>query len=241
MPILELKNIIKKYRMGDSIVTAVDNVTLNLEQGEFAAILGTSGCGKTTLMNISAGLERPTKGDVVFRNIVLSKLKEKKMVIFRRRYMGFIFQSYNLLPALTALENVSLPLLFDGIGKKERIKRAMQMLDMMGLADRAKHKPSELSGGQQQRVSIARALITQPQIVFADEPTGNLDSKTAGEILNQLRNIAKKENRTLVMVTHDQNVAGFADTKIQMSDGKLGPTSGTFCLADLCASVNPPP
>jgi len=221
MPILELKNIIKKYRMGDSVVTAVDNVSLNLEPGEFAAILGTSGCGKTTLMNISAGLERPTKGDVVFRNIVLSKLKEKKMVIFRRRYMGFIFQSYNLLPALTALENVSLPLLFDGIGKKERIKRAMQMLDMMGLADRSRHKPSELSGGQQQRVSIARALITQPQIVFADEPTGNLDSKTAGEILNQLRNIAKKENRTLVMVTHDQNVAGFADTKIQMSDGRL--------------------
>jgi len=221
MPILELKNIIKKYRMGDSVVTAVDNVSLNLEPGEFAAILGTSGCGKTTLMNISAGLERPTKGDVVFRNIVLSKLKEKKMVIFRRRYMGFIFQSYNLLPALTALENVSLPLLFDGIGKKERIKRAMQMLDMMGLADRSRHKPNELSGGQQQRVSIARALITQPQIVFADEPTGNLDSKTAGEILNQLRNIAKKENRTLVMVTHDQNVAGFADTKIQMSDGRL--------------------
>ena len=221
MPILELKNIIKKYRMGDSIVTAVDNVTLNFEQGEFAAILGTSGCGKTTLMNISAGLERPTKGDVVFRNIVLSKLKEKKMVIFRRRYMGFIFQSYNLLPSLTALENVSLPLLFDGIGKRERIKRAMQMLDMMGLADRSKHKPSELSGGQQQRVSIARALITHPQIVFADEPTGNLDSKTAGEILNQLRNIAKKENRTLIMVTHDQNVAGFADTKIQMSDGRL--------------------
>jgi len=221
MPILELKNIIKKYRMGDSIVTAVDNVTLNFEQGEFAAILGTSGCGKTTLMNISAGLERPTKGDVVFRNIVLSKLKEKKMVIFRRRYMGFIFQSYNLLPSLTALENVSLPLLFDGIGKRERIKRAMQMLDMMGLADRSKHKPSELSGGQQQRVSIARALITHPQIVFADEPTGNLDSKTAVEILNQLRNIAKKENRTLIMVTHDQNVAGFADTKIQMSDGRL--------------------
>ncbi len=221
MPILELRNIIKKYRMGDSVVTAVDNVTLDLEQGEFAAILGTSGCGKTTLMNISAGLERPTKGDVIFRNVVLSKLKEKKMVIFRRRYMGFIFQSYNLLPALTALENVSLPLLFDGIGKRERVRRAMQMLDMMGLADRSRHKPMELSGGQQQRVSIARALVTQPQIVFADEPTGNLDSRTAGEILNQLKNIAKKENRTLVMVTHDQNVAGFADTKILMSDGRL--------------------
>lgn len=221
MPILELRNIIKKYRMGDSVVTAVDNVTLDLEQGEFAAILGTSGCGKTTLMNISAGLERPTKGDVIFRNVVLSKLKEKKMVIFRRRYMGFIFQSYNLLPALTALENVSLPLLFDGVSKRERVRRAMQMLDMMGLADRSRHKPMELSGGQQQRVSIARALVTQPQIVFADEPTGNLDSRTAGEILNQLKNIAKKENRTLVMVTHDQNVAGFADTKILMSDGRL--------------------
>jgi putative ABC transport system ATP-binding protein len=221
MSILELRNIIKKYRMGDQIVTAVDNVTLNVSEGEFIAILGTSGCGKTTLMNISAGLERPTKGDVVFRSIVLSKLKEKKMVIFRRRYMGFVFQSYNLLPALTALENVAMPLLFDGVGKRERNTRAMRMLEMMGLADRYRHKPSELSGGQQQRVSIARALITKPHIVFADEPTGNLDSRTASEILNQLKDISKKENRTLIMVTHDQNVAGYADNQIRMSDGKL--------------------
>lgn len=221
MSILELRNIIKKYRMGDQIVTAVDNVTLNISEGEFIAILGTSGCGKTTLMNISAGLERPTKGDVVFRSIVLSKLKEKKMVIFRRRYMGFVFQSYNLLPALTALENVAMPLLFDGIGKRERNLKAMRMLEMMGLADRYKHKPSELSGGQQQRVSIARALITSPHIVFADEPTGNLDSRTAGEILNLLKDMSKKDNRTLIMVTHDQNVAQHADTQIRMSDGKL--------------------
>jgi len=221
MALLELRNIIKKYRMGDQIVTAVDNVTLNIEEGSFTAILGTSGCGKTTLMNISAGLERPTKGDVIFRGVFLSKLKEKKMVIFRRRYMGFVFQSYNLLPALTALENVALPLVLDGVGNRERNTRAMQMLELLGLSDRHKHKPSELSGGQQQRVSIARALITKPHILFADEPTGNLDSRTAADILNQLKNISKKENRTLIMVTHDQNVAGFADAHIHMSDGRL--------------------
>jgi len=221
MPLLELRNIIKKYRMGDQVVTAVDNVTLNIEEGSFTAVLGTSGCGKTTLMNIAAGLERPTKGDVIFREVYLSKLKEKRMVIFRRRYMGFIFQSYNLLPALTALENVALPLLFDGVDKKERNKRAIQMLEIMGLSDRRKHKPSELSGGQQQRVSIARALITKPHIIFADEPTGNLDSRTANEILTILKNISKNENKTFVMVTHDQNVAAYADSSILMSDGKF--------------------
>lgn len=207
--------------MGDQVVTAVDNVTLNIEEGSFTAVLGTSGCGKTTLMNIAAGLERPTKGDVIFREVYLSKLKEKRMVIFRRRYMGFIFQSYNLLPALTALENVALPLLFDGVDKKERNKRAIQMLEIMGLSDRRKHKPSELSGGQQQRVSIARALITKPHIIFADEPTGNLDSRTANEILTILKNISKNENKTFVMVTHDQNVAAYADSSILMSDGKF--------------------
>jgi len=221
MAILSLHNIVKKYRMGDSIVTAVDHVSISIEEGEFVAIVGTSGCGKTTLMNLSAGLERPTKGEVNFRNIVLSKLREKEMVLFRSRYMGFVFQSYNLLPSLTALENIALPLMFAGVSKKERNSRAMQMLEMMGLSQRWKHKPMEMSGGQQQRVSIARALITHPQLIFADEPTGNLDSRTAREILEKLKVAARNNGQTLVLVTHDREVASFADRLICMSDGKL--------------------
>lgn len=221
MPILDLRHIVKKYRMGDSVITAVDDVSLSVDEGEFIAIVGTSGCGKTTLMNLSAGLERPTKGEVIFRNVVLSKLKEKNMVIFRRRYMGFVFQAYNLLPALTALENVALPLMFDGISRRERNSRAMAMLEMVGLKERFKHKPMEMSGGQQQRVSIARALIGRPQIIFADEPTGNLDTGTTREILNQLKEAAKRERQTLVMVTHDRHVAGSAEKIVYMSDGKF--------------------
>lgn len=221
MSLLELQSITKKYRLGDNIITALDNVSLTIGEGEFLAVVGTSGCGKTTLMNVSAGLERPTKGNVIFRKTILSNLKEKQMVLFRRRYMGFVFQSYNLLPTLTALENVALPLMFDGFGKREREMNAFHMLDMLGLKDRYKHKPNELSGGQQQRVSIARALVTKPHIIFADEPTGNLDSTTTKDILNQLKEIIRKNNQTLIMVTHDQNIAGFADKLIFMSDGKI--------------------
>lgn len=221
MPLLEIVKVVKKYRVGKEVVTALNGVDLQVESGEFIAILGTSGCGKTTLLNIAAGLERPTKGDVVFRGVVISKLKEKKMVPYRRMQMGFIFQSYNLLPALTAQENVALPLIFDGVPSKERTHRAVQMLASVGLKDRRKHKPAEMSGGQQQRVSIARALIHQPRILFADEPTGNLDTRTTMEIMKQLRNTIKENGQTLVMVTHDQDVAKFADRIIQMVDGQI--------------------
>ncbi len=221
MAILTLREIVKKYRMGDSIVTAVNQVSLTVEEGAFVAVAGTSGCGKTTLLNIAAGLERPTKGEVRFRGVVLNKLKEKEMVLFRRRFMGFVFQGYNLLPALTALENVALPLVFAGVARKERQARAMRMLELVGLADRYRHKPMEMSGGQQQRVSIARALVSRPRIIFADEPTGNLDTRTSLEILAHLKEAAKKEGQTLVLVTHDSNVAGAADQIIRMSDGRV--------------------
>ncbi len=221
MAILELKNIVKKYRIGNEIITALDGVDLAVEAGEFIVILGTSGCGKTTLLNIAAGLEKPTRGEVVFRGVTISKLKEKKTVMFRRKQMGFIFQSYNLLPALTAQENVALPLVFDGVKPRERVLRSVKMLKQVGLMERREHKPSQMSGGQQQRVSIARALINNPRIIFADEPTGNLDTRTTLDIMGQLQRAVKENGQTLVMVTHDQEVAEFADRIIYMVDGRI--------------------
>jgi len=221
MAMLALRGVVKKYRMGDTIITALDHLSITVGEGEFVAVVGTSGCGKTTLLNIAAGLERPTKGEVLFRHIVLNKLREKEMVLFRRRFMSFVFQGYNLLPPLTALENVALPLVFAGVGRKERDYRAMRMLELVGLKNRYKHKPAEMSGGQQQRVSIARALVSRPQVIFADEPTGNLDTQTSMEILTHLREAVKSDGQTLVLVTHDNQVAGLADRIIRMSDGKM--------------------
>jgi len=221
MPILELRKVLKKYRVGKETVTALDVVDLCLDVGEFVAILGTSGCGKTTLLNVAAGLERPSRGEVLFRGITLNKLKEKDKISFRRKQMGFIFQSYNLLPALTALENVALPLLFDGVAVRERQKRAREMLKRVGLGDRAQHKPGELSGGQQQRVCIARALINKPRILFADEPTGNLDTRTTREIMAELQREVQESGQTLLLVTHDREVARFAGRVIEMEDGHI--------------------
>jgi putative ABC transport system ATP-binding protein len=221
LPILELRNVVKKYRVGKETVTALDDVSLVVEPGDFIAILGTSGCGKTTLLNLAAGLEKPTRGDVLFRGVKLNKLKEKQKVAFRRKQMGFIFQSYNLLPTLTALENVALPLLFDGVSPRQRTVMAMDVLTRMGLKDRRSHKPSEMSGGQQQRVSIARALVHKPRIIFADELTGNLDSRTTHDIMCSLQTAIRENGQTLMMVTHDRDVARFADRIIHMVDGKI--------------------
>jgi putative ABC transport system ATP-binding protein len=221
LPILQLQKVVKKYRVGKETVTALDGVDLTIMPGEFVAILGTSGCGKTTLLNLAAGLEKPTRGEVVFRGVVLNKLKERQKVVFRRKQMGFIFQAYNLLPTLSALENVALPLLFDGIPHKQRTARAMEVLTLMGLKDRRKHKPAEMSGGQQQRVSIARALVHQPRIIFADELTGNLDSRTTHEIMCSLQEAVKSHGQTLITVTHDGDVAKFADRIVHMMDGKI--------------------
>ncbi len=218
---IEIKNLTKKYRLGQEIITALDNVNLSIAQGEFLCILGTSGSGKTTLLHIMAGLEKPVRGEVLVRGVSLTKMKEKDMAYFRRKHMGFIFQSYNLIPTLTAVENVSLPLIFDGVEKREREKRARDLLIQLGLKERLKNKPTEMSGGQQQRVSIARALVNNPKIIFADEPTGNLDSKTTKEIMDILYERVKASGVTLIMVTHDLELAHYADRVIHMVDGQI--------------------
>jgi putative ABC transport system ATP-binding protein len=220
-PIIKIKDLTKKYKVGEEIITALNEVNLEIAQGEFICILGTSGSGKTTLLNVTAGLEKPTRGNVVIQGVSLPKVKEKEMSIFRRKHMGFIFQSYNLIPSLTAMENASLPLIFGGVGVKERNKRAKDLLNELGLGKRLANKPTQMSGGQQQRVSIARALINNPKIIFADEPTGNLDTKTTKEIMDLLIRLVKERNRTLIMVTHDLELAQYADRAVYMVDGEI--------------------
>jgi len=219
--LIEIKGLTKKYRLGQEVITALDNVDLTIEEGEFLCILGTSGSGKSTLLHVIAGLELATKGEVLLKGVSITKMKERKMATFRRKHMGFIFQSYNLLSSLTAIENVALPLVFDRVNKKERLKRSREMLIQMGLKDRLRNKPTEMSGGQQQRVSIARALINNPKIIFADEPTGNLDSKTTQEIMEILSEKVRNSGVTMIMVTHDLNLAEYADRVIKMIDGRI--------------------
>ncbi len=218
---IEVKSLIKKYRLGKEIITAIDNLDISIEPGEFMCILGPSGSGKTTLLHIMAGLETPTKGDILIKDISLRKVKERDRASFRRKYLGFIFQSYNLISSMTALENVALPLVFSGVKKEERERKAREMLVQMGLKDRLKNKPTEMSGGQQQRVSIARALISSPRVIFADEPTGNLDSKTSHDIMSILTRKVKESNVTLIMVTHDNDIADYANRVIRMVDGRI--------------------
>ena len=219
--LIEARNVTKKYKVGSEIITALDDVTLSIEQGEFVAILGTSGCGKSTLLNMLSGLERPTKGDVIVNGVRINKVNEKNMSKFRSKEMGFIFQQYNLIGSLTALENVMLPLTIQGVGKKARVERSKAILERLGLGSRLNNKPSQMSGGQQQRVSIARSLVSEPKIIFADEPTGNLDSRTTIEILEFLQSIVREQNKTLIMVSHDAEVAMYADRIVHMLDGRI--------------------
>lgn len=219
--LIKTKNLSKYYVVGDETIKALDDVNLEIERGQIVAILGTSGSGKSTLLNMLAGLERPTKGEVQIGRFKIEQLNEEQLTKFRQRYTGFIFQSYNLLQTLTALENVAFPLTFRGIGKQEREKKAYEMLKLVGIADRYMHKPAEMSGGQQQRVGIARALVTDPSIIFADEPTGNLDSNTTREVMQMIRDIVNERHNTVIMVTHDINVAQYADTIVKISDGKV--------------------
>jgi len=199
----------------------LDNINLEIPKGEICCILGTSGSGKSTLLNLMAGLERPTKGSIIIKGKNIERMSENGLARFRQKYIGFVFQSYNLLPALTALENVSLPLVFRGVGRKARNKRAKELLEQVGLGTHLKHKPNQMSGGQQQRVGIARAFVGNPEIVFADEPTGNLDSKTTVEIMNLIIGLARKNNQTLVIVTHDMNIAKYADRIVYILDGNI--------------------
>jgi len=219
--IIEIKDLRKVYRVGNEKVVALDSISFEVEKGEFCCLLGTSGSGKSTLLNLMAGLEKPTRGQIRIKDVYIDKMNEKKLAKFRQKYLGFVFQSYNLLPALTALENVSLPLAFRGIPKSIRDKRAKEMLEAVGLGTHLKHKPSQMSGGQQQRVGIARAFVGKPEIVFADEPTGNLDSKTSKEVMELITKMARKNGQTLIIVTHDMEIARYADKIIRILDGNI--------------------
>lgn len=211
----------KHYTMGDEIVKALRGINLEIYKGEHVALLGKSGSGKSTLLNMLAGLEKPTSGEIMVKEYPIHKLNETKVTNIRKKHVGFIFQSYNLLPTHTALENVMLPLLFNNVTKKERIDRATDILTKVGLGDRLHHKPSEMSGGQQQRVSIARAFVNNPEIVFADEPTGNLDTKTTEEIMQIMMEMINTYNQTFIMVTHDDETADYADRVIHLKDGNI--------------------
>ncbi|RGS78802.1 ABC transporter ATP-binding protein [Coprococcus sp. AF21-14LB] len=219
--VIEVKQLYKLYRVGDSIVRALNGVDFEIYEGEFCAIVGTSGSGKSTLLNMLAGLERPTKGEVIISDQHIEKLNEDQLVKFRRDHVGFIFQSFHLLGTMNATENVALPLSFQGVPKAVRMKKADQMLDLVNLKKHKKHYPSQMSGGQQQRVGVARALVVNPKIIFADEPTGNLDSHTSEEVMTLMQQVVRKQKKTLVMVTHDNHLASYADRIFHIIDGKI--------------------
>ena len=220
-PAIQVKNLYKIFRVGNEKVRALNGVDLTIYKGEFCAIVGTSGSGKSTMLNMLAGLEKPTKGEVIVAGDHLEKMNENQLVKFRREHVGFIFQSFNLLGTMNAIENVALPLTFRGVDKKIREAKAVEMLKLVGLPKHMKHRPNEMSGGQQQRVGVARALVLDPEIIFADEPTGNLDSKTSAEVLGLMRKVVTEKNQTMVMVTHDNHLAGFADRIFHIIDGKI--------------------
>lgn len=220
-PVIQVKKLYKIFRVGNTKVRALNGVDMTIYKGEFCAIVGTSGSGKSTMLNMLAGLEKPTKGEVIIGGQHLERMNENQLVKFRREKVGFIFQSFNLLGTLNARENVALPLTFRGMAKKERLKKADAMLDLVSLSKHKKHRPNEMSGGQQQRVGVARALVVDPEIIFADEPTGNLDSNTSAEVMRLMKKIVREQNQTLVMVTHDNHLASFADRIFHIIDGKI--------------------
>ena len=220
-PVITVKDLYKIYRVGETRVRALNGVDFTINRGDFCSIVGTSGSGKSTLLNMMAGLEKPTKGEIVIAGEHMEKKTENQLVAFRREHIGFIFQSFNLLGTMNAIENVALPLTFQGMDKKSRNRKAEEMLDLVGLTKHKKHKPNQMSGGQQQRVGVARALVVEPEIIFADEPTGNLDSNTSVEVMNLMKKIVREKNQTLVMVTHDNYLAGFADVILHIKDGKI--------------------
>ena len=219
--VIELQNIKRNFQVGDETVHALRGISFSIGEGEFVTIMGTSGSGKSTLLNMLAGIERPSAGQVYIGKYRIDNLSEEQLAKFRQLYTGFIFQSYNLLPTMTALENVALPLMFKGVSKEEREQKAMEMLKLVGIDNRYNHKPKEMSGGQQQRVGIARAFVTDPSVIFADEPTGNLDSKTTVEVMNLIQDLVHTKKQTLIMVTHDSNVAKYSDITVRISDGRI--------------------
>lgn len=219
MKILEVKNLCKTYGKGDTMVKALDNVSFSVEKGEFIAIVGPSGSGKSTLLHILGGVDVPTSGNVIIHKTDISQLNETALAIFRRRQIGLVYQFYNLIPILTVEENLTLPLLLDG--KKPDAKTVGNLVNQLGLEQRLQHLPNQLSGGQQQRVSIGRALINNPALLLADEPTGNLDSENSREIISLLRRFNKQSNQTVIIITHDERIALSADRVIAIEDGKI--------------------
>ncbi len=218
---LKIRDIRKVYRIGKEKVVALNKINLDIYQGEICCILGPSGSGKSTLLNMMAGLEKPTKGHIWIKGQKMTIMNEKQLAKLRQLYIGFIFQSYNLLSSLTAIENVSLPLMFRRVGKNKREKEAKSMLKAVGLKKYIFHKPTQMSGGQQQRVGIARAFMGTPAIVFADEPTGNLDSKTSRDVMKIMIEMVRKNSQSLIIVTHDREIAKFADKIVNILDGDI--------------------
>jgi putative ABC transport system ATP-binding protein len=220
--LIETKDVSRVYQMGTTLVTALDHVTMGIGEGEFVSIQGTSGSGKSTLLNVLGGLDRPTSGEVFFDSQPLGPLGKKQMARYRRHSVGMIFQNFNLITTMTAAENVKLALAFGGMRGVERRDRAQVLLNRVGLSDRTDHRPSEMSGGEQQRVAIARALANSPRVLLADEPTGNLDSTRARELLALLRGMVESDRLTVLLVTHDHELAsGYSDRIIMMKDGKV--------------------
>jgi putative ABC transport system ATP-binding protein len=221
MSLIETQNLTKIYGSGETAVTALDHVNLQVKEGEFVAVMGPSGCGKSTLLHLLGGLDRSSDGKVIIAGTSLADMKDDDLTKLRRQKIGFVFQFYNLIPVLTAVENASLPVTLDGVKPAEAKKRAGEWLDRFGLGDRINSRPDQLSGGQQQRVAVARALVAEPALVLADEPTGNLDTRSGDEIAGLLRDVTKKYGRTVIMVTHDPRIAAYADRIIFLKDGKV--------------------
>ena len=218
---ISVRNLRKVYKLGKEKVYALKKIDLDIAEGEICCILGTSGSGKSTLLNMLAGLEKPTKGQIIINGTDITKLSEGKLAGFRQKNTGFIFQSYNLISQFNALENVGLPLMFKGVSKTKRNKLAAKMMKLVGLGDRMKHRPNQMSGGQQQRVGIARAFVAKPKVVFADEPTGNLDTKTTDEVMRLIVRMCRQYGITLILVTHDLEIARYSDRIVHIIDGEI--------------------
>ena len=218
---VQTEQLTKTYGSGATAITALDHVNITIKEGEFVAVMGPSGCGKSTLLHLLGGLDKPSEGHVLIGGHNLSDLNDDQVTELRRRKIGFVFQFFNLIPVLNATENAALPVTLDGVKPAEAKKKAIEWLTQFGLADRLANRPDQLSGGQQQRVAIARALVADPELILADEPTGNLDTRSSDEIASLLRDVSKKYNRTVVMVTHDPRIAAYADRIIFIKDGKV--------------------
>ena len=221
MPIVHTESLTKVYGAASQPIYALNQIDLAVEEGEFLAVMGPSGSGKSTLLYLVGGLDRPSSGKVWLRDAALSELDDNALSRLRRQSLGFVFQFFNLIPVLTARENVAMPLILDGVPRSEALKRADEALSRVGLADRGSHRPSELSGGQQQRAALARALVAQPAVVLADEPTGNLDSRSSDDVVQMLRETVDRWGQTVILVTHDPRVAAYADRIIFLKDGKI--------------------